>query len=130
MILGQTGNESAHFGCCGLIKVCNLISREGSVGPSRNRAFTVLFIIMNVVVIVVEPFVGNIGSELGKRVELTVGNGGAVVLIGGGVTIAGLVVVGNGTVVAGTVTVGIGIVVAGTVRVVTACVVTACDKIA
>lgn len=66
---------------------------DENVGPWRKRALIVLFIMIKVVVIVVGRFVGKIGRELGNLVELIVGNGGMVVLIGPGVTLAGLVVV-------------------------------------
>lgn len=66
---------------------------DENVGPWRKRAFIVLFIMIKVVVIVVGRFVGKIGRELGNLVELIVGNGGMVVLIGPGVTLAGLIVV-------------------------------------
>lgn len=66
---------------------------DENVGPWRKRAFIVLFIMIKVVVIVVGRFVGKIGRELGNLVELIVGNGGMVVIIGPGVTLAGLVVV-------------------------------------
>lgn len=65
----------------------------GGVTPLRKRMLIVLFMIINVVRIVVGPFGGKMGRELGNRVELTVGNGGKVVVIGAGVTITGGLVV-------------------------------------
>lgn len=104
-MIGHIGNESLHFGllfffCICVnesIRACNLSGVEGSVGPSRNRALIVLFIIMNVVRMVVVPFGGKIGIEVGKRDVLIVGNGGKVVVIGAGVTLTGVTVVVAGT---------------------------------